>query len=140
MPLIILLTLSVVKVQVNTDPISILPGQVYTLPATWVNGSITKESLPGKSIKMVNNTAGEAAAVIYTRINGQELPFYVSNPPIEPKGSQLLIEREFVALWLQRNAETGNMVSADNEEMSPIDVSGRTAVNVTCDGGHFVTD
>jgi len=87
---------------------------------------------------MVNNTAGEAAAVLYTCINGQDLPFYVSNPPIEAKGSQLLTDKTIVALWIQGNAETGTMVSVDNGDMSTFDLSDRIMTNVECNGGQFV--
>lgn len=87
---------------------------------------------------MVNDTAGEAAAVLYTRINGQDLPFYISNPSIDPKGSQVLTNKMIVALWIQADAETGTMVSVNKGDLSTFDLSSHDTLNLKLKGSHFV--
>lgn len=87
---------------------------------------------------MVNETSRGAGAVLFRRINGQYMPFYVSNPPIESNGSELLTPKLRVALWFQANAETGAMVSLNKADLSTFDFSGRNQVNLKCNGGQFV--
>jgi hypothetical protein len=87
---------------------------------------------------MVNDTNGEAAAVVYKRINGEDLPFYISHPQIDSKGSELLTPKAIVALWFQANGETGTMVSVNKGDLSTFDFSGQDKVELKWNGAHFV--
>ncbi|KAJ4007450.1 hypothetical protein NW766_010136 [Fusarium irregulare] len=122
----------------RTSLTSIKFDQVYALPPTWIDGDISNEKLPGKSFEMVDESSRGASAVLFRRINGQYMPFYVSNPPIESNGSEVLTPKLRVALWLQANAETGAMVSLNRADLSTFDFSGRNQVDLKCNDGQFV--
>ena len=87
---------------------------------------------------MVNESSRGASAVLFRRINGQYTPFYVSNPPIDSNGSEVLTPKLRVALWFQANADTGAMVSINQADLSIFDFSGRNQVNLKCNDGQFV--
>ncbi|KAH7174027.1 uncharacterized protein B0J16DRAFT_406446 [Fusarium flagelliforme] len=125
------------RIEYATDPASIKFDQVYTLPSDWFRGKVTDEKLPKKSFKMVNDTDREAAAVVFKRIDGEYLPIYVSHPPIDPQGNELLTPSETVALWFQPWGESGSMVSVNKRDISTFDLSHQYELKVKFNGSKF---
>ncbi|RFN48926.1 hypothetical protein FIE12Z_6773 [Fusarium flagelliforme] len=126
-----------VRIEVKTDPTRIKFDQVYTLPSDWFSGEVTDEELPKNSFKMVNNTDGKAAAVVFKRIDGRYQTCYVSNRPIYPKDSELLTPSETVALWFQTDGETGTMMSVESD-LSTFDLSCQHELKLKWNGEDFV--
>lgn len=46
--------------------------------------------------------------------------------------------KSIVALWFQKNAETGTMVSVIKGDLSIFDFSARDGIDLRWDGAHFV--
>ncbi|CAG7555156.1 unnamed protein product [Fusarium equiseti] len=126
------------RIEYATDPASIKFDQVYTLPSSWIDGEITDEELPEKSFKMVNDTDGEAAAVVFKRIDGKHLPIYVSHPPIDSQGNELLTPSDTVALWFQPWGKTGSMVSVNKRDISTFDLQHQYELKLKFDGSKFI--
>ncbi|CCT66572.1 uncharacterized protein FFUJ_03611 [Fusarium fujikuroi IMI 58289] len=129
---------SMAKFNIVTDPADIKFGEVYTQPPTWVNGRISTATLPNNSFKFVNDTDRRASAVVFKTINGKDSPFYISASPIDSKANELMTPSSVVALWFQRNAQVGTMVSLMKADISIFDLSSRSSVNLKWNGDHFV--
>lgn len=87
---------------------------------------------------MVNDTEGLASAVIYKVIDGVDKPFYISASPIDPQGNEVMTPKASVALWFQKDAETGTMVSVNVSDVSEFKFSNRDSIELYWDGKHFV--
>ncbi|KAI1177745.1 hypothetical protein F4777DRAFT_596385 [Nemania sp. FL0916] len=127
-----------VKIENNTSLAKIEFNQTYTLPESWEDGRITPEKLPGSAFKLINQTANVCSAVIYKVIDGQDKPFYISVDPIDPRGgNEVMAPRSTVALWFEKNAETGTMVSKNRSDISAFDFANTSGMNLVWNGSHF---
>ncbi|XP_014550946.1 hypothetical protein COCVIDRAFT_68545, partial [Bipolaris victoriae FI3] len=111
-----------VKFHVSTNPADIKFKEVYTLPPDWTDGTISQDSsLSDTSFQFVNQTDKRASAVIYKLIQGKPTPFYISQSPVFSQGNEVLTPKLKVALWFDKNVETGTMVSHISSKITAID-------------------
>ncbi|SPJ70605.1 uncharacterized protein FTOL_00333 [Fusarium torulosum] len=128
-----------VKFKISTNTAIINFAEVYTLPRDWSDGTISKGGVKD-AFKFVNKTTGVASAVIYKRINGQDLPFYISTSPVDSDGNEVMTPKSVVALWFQKDAETGTMTSVNKSDVSIFDFANRSSINLKWDNCHFIED
>jgi hypothetical protein len=86
----------------------------------------------------VNGTADTASAVVYKVIQGKPTPFYISQSPVFSKGNETLTPKLKVALWFQKDAETGTMFSKNSTAITAIDFTNQMSWTGTWNGSSFV--
>ncbi|KAJ8109438.1 hypothetical protein OPT61_g7461 [Boeremia exigua] len=130
-----------VKFHVSTSAQDIKFQEVYTLPPDWTDGTISQDpKLDDTSFKFVNETEKTASAVIYKLIQGKPTPFYISQSPVFSKGNEVLTPKLKVALWFQKDVETGNMFSKNGTKLTAIDFTNQQTWDGHWDGQSFVVD
>jgi hypothetical protein len=130
-----------VKFDISTTPADIKFQQVYTLPPDWTDGIISPDSTMDKhSFKFVNNTNQPASCVVSKVIQGRPTPFYISQSPVFSMGSENLTPKLKVALWFQKDAETGTMFSKNSTKVTEIDFTNQSTWDGKWNGSTFVAD
>ncbi|KAF2656389.1 hypothetical protein K491DRAFT_745119 [Lophiostoma macrostomum CBS 122681] len=128
-----------VKFTVSTTAADIKYKDVYTLPPDWNDGTISQDAtIDPTSFRFVNGTADTASAVVYKVIQGKPTPFYISQSPVFSKGNETLTPKLKVALWFQKDAETGTMFSKNSTAITAIDFTNQMSWTGTWNGSSFV--
>lgn len=129
-----------VKFSVSTTPAGIDFQNVYTLPPDWTDGSISPDSTLGKtSFKFSNQTNDKVSCVVYKSIKGRPTPFYISQSPVYSRGTETLTPKLTVALWMQKDAETGTMISINKGMVAEFDMGNTDSANLVWNGSRFIT-
>ncbi|KAF5621128.1 uncharacterized protein FTJAE_11469 [Fusarium tjaetaba] len=115
------------KVQAYTNVDSIRLGQTYTLTPDF-QGRVNDGGRQGAI--QFNNQTDRAAPIIYRSIGDSKVPFYVGSQQLPRGSSQVIQPNNRVAVWFQRDAETGMMISRIDGNFIEIDMSGRTSATV----------
>lgn len=96
--------------------------------------------LPSGTFRFKNSTSGQASAVVLKQVNGMMSPFYISSAPVlKNGGTETMTPKNTVALWFEKDTETGTMISKSLGEYSSFDMTGRTTLALTYDGSVFVS-
>ncbi|KAJ4256817.1 hypothetical protein NW762_008913 [Fusarium torreyae] len=111
----------------TTDIDSIRLGQTYTLTPDW-QGSIN-DGGPQGGIRF-NNQADRASPIVYRTINGRKTPIYFGSMQLPRGGSQEIKPNNKVAVWFQRDGQSGTMIDGIHGQSIEIDMSGRTDATV----------
>ncbi|RKL46665.1 hypothetical protein BFJ70_g3150 [Fusarium oxysporum] len=126
------------EIQYLANPTAIKFGEVYTLPPTWYNGTISTATIPSNSFKFVNETGSEASAVLFKTVISQDMPFYISSPPVDPWTNELMSPSSVAALWFQNYAEARTMVSVIKSDLSMFGSSSQSSLQLRWQGAYFV--
>ncbi|KAH6964544.1 hypothetical protein DER45DRAFT_610867 [Fusarium avenaceum] len=116
-----------VQFSASSDIDSISLGQTYTLSPDW-RGSVG-EGGPRGGIRF-RNMADRASAIVYREINDSTAPIYFGSQQLPPGATQQIKPINRVAVWLQRDGQTGTMIDGPGEQSIEIDMSGRTSARV----------
>lgn len=109
------------------------------MPADWEDGTISSDpKLGAGTFKFVNKTDKEVSAVVFKLVNGAPTPFYISGTPIFSLGNETMTPKFTVALWFEKDAETGTMVSRDSSAVTEIDMANRNSFNGIWTGSKFI--
>lgn len=119
-----------VQFNVSTNTVDITPGQSYTQPESWINGSVNNDSkAPSGGFLFINQTRG-AAAVLYRKVNGRNSPIYFSaNAPL-PQGTEEITPLKKVRVWLASETESGTLVSDPRAEVHEVDFTRRPQAGI----------
>lgn len=116
-----------VQFSAATDIDRIRLGQSYTLNPDW-RGSVGGEG-PPDSIRF-RNQADQASAILYRGMNGSIAPIYFGSQQLPRGATQQIKPINRVAVWLQRDGQTGTMIDGPGEQSIEIDMSGKTSARV----------
>jgi hypothetical protein len=109
------------------------------LPTNWTDGTVSSDTTLGKtSFKFSNQTSVNASCVIFKLIKGKPTPFYISQSPVYSKGSETLTPKLTVALWMEKDAETGTMISINKGQVADFDMGNTDSIEVKWNNGKFV--
>ncbi|KAH7252705.1 hypothetical protein BKA59DRAFT_168397 [Fusarium tricinctum] len=116
-----------VQFSAATDATPIRLGQSYNLTPDWRGG--VGEGGPRDGLRF-NNQADRASAIVYRNINGSRAPIYFSSQQLPRGAIQEIRPINKVAVWFQRDGQTGTMIDGPGDLSIEIDMSGRTSARV----------
>lgn len=119
----------------STEMADISPGQNYTIPEDWTNGSVQNDpGARGNGFTCTNRTR-EGAAVLYKTIDGQPRAIYINRRAPMPQGTETLVPKLSVAVWFDGyGAQAGNMVSEFKGDPMVVDLSNKSSAALKFDG------
>ena len=96
------------------------------------NGTANNDSsAPSNGFNFINNV-NRGAAVIYKQVAGRFAPIYLSSSAPLPEGTSTLIPQIKIRVWLQRNGETGTMISSFSDRSCEIDLTNNQSHKAAC--------
>ena len=111
----------------STDPLPIKLGQGFTL-SDWAHQSVADDPFAPATGFVFRNTPS-ATAVLYGIVNGKNAPVYMAPEGVlPPRATDILTPQISVAVWFQRDVETGYMF--DQASVNPFIVP-MTTPNMT---------
>lgn len=132
------LTTCTVRFSMAVNESDIRLKQKYTLPNGWRNGEVEDDgSLGAGSLSFRNGGGDEASAILLQRIQGRATPIYISGRPVSGGGTQTLTPTQEIAVWVDRNAETGTMISRNSGSQATFNMAGRSNLEAKWTGSRF---